>query len=130
MLNCELQHLAMLAVGSIDMLAPELNKYSQAPSIAAVGKPGALCCTEQPEGRGRAGAGHGAEGLDASPVEQERRVTVMVVQPDDTVTVACSLAGSPKQPEVQVCVHRSASRVPLFHTLLRALCPGTRPVMA
>ena len=42
------------------------------------------------------------EGLGATATEQEPEVTVMVVQPDEGVTIARKLAVSPKQPEQQV----------------------------
>ncbi len=51
----------------------------------------------------------------------------MVVQPDDTVTIACKLAPSPKQPQAQVrvvspvCTHLSLRDVTEACLLLRLL---------
>ena len=62
-------------------------------------------CTDQSEGQRPAGSGRRVDDLAASPVEQELYIPVMVVQPDDTVTIACKLAACPKQTEVQVCAN-------------------------
>ena len=62
-----------------------------------------------------------------SPSQQEHVISVMVVQPDDTVTIACKLAASPKQPQAQVrvaspaCNHLSLRDVS-EHCLWLCLC--------
>ncbi|CAL5221713.1 g3954 [Coccomyxa viridis] len=90
--SCAFAGVVLLAVGGIAATI-EMRKYELRAAQAGQAQ------GQWPVGPGqRAAAGDSA----SSSAEQEHVISVMVVQPDDTVTIACQLAASPKQHEAQM----------------------------
>ena len=87
---------------TVQHCAPTAASLQRQSSAFRPRKTGLSCRAEQSAGQRHATTGQGVEGLGATATEQEPEVTVMVVQPDEGVTIARKLAASPKQPEQQV----------------------------